>query len=135
MTTVTDMNAAQAASLWCGLLILLLGVFAIRTVLARKKHPGAAGDDGFSEVAAAETVFGNAAQYVPVSIGTLILFYHLELPVVAIHALGATLLAGRVIQARGLGNPAAATSRTAGMALTFIALFACGGILTLNAFA
>ena len=82
MTSPTDMNPAQAAALWSGLLILL---------------------------------------------------YHLELPVMAIHALGVTLLAARLIQAIGLATSKSTSSRMAAMALTLIALFACGGILVVHA--
>jgi uncharacterized membrane protein YecN with MAPEG domain len=134
MTIPTDMNPAQAAALWSGLLILLLGLLSIRVLLARRKHEGDPEGSDTSELAAATRVFGNAAEYIPVSVGTLILIYHLELPVMAIHALGGTLLAGRLIQAIGLGDPKSTTSRMVAMALTFIALFACGGMLVVHAF-
>ena len=134
MTFSTDMNPAQAAALWSGLLILLLGLLSMRVLFARKKHVGDPDDGDTSELAAATRVFGNAAEYIPVSVGTLILLYHLELPVMAIHALGGTLLAARLIQAIGLGTSKSNTSRTAGIVLTFIALFACGGMLVVHAF-
>ena len=134
MSIPTDMNAAQAAALWSGLLILLLGLLSIRVLLARTKHEGDPVDSDTSELAAANRVFGNAAEYITVSIGTLILLYHLHLPVMAIHGLGGTLLAARLIQAIGLGNPQSATSRMVAMALTLTALFACGGMLVAHAF-
>jgi uncharacterized membrane protein YecN with MAPEG domain len=133
MTSPTDMNPAQAAALWSGLLILLLGLLSMRVLLARRKHEGDPDDGDTSELAAATKVFGNAAEYIPVSIGTLILLYHLELPVMAIHALGVTLLAARLIQAIGLATSKSTSSRMAAMALTLIALFACGGILVVHA--
>jgi uncharacterized membrane protein YecN with MAPEG domain len=52
----------------------------------------------------------------------------------AIHALGGTLLAARLIQAIGLGDPKSTTSRMVAMVLTLIALFACGGMLVVHAF-
>jgi uncharacterized membrane protein YecN with MAPEG domain len=51
----------------------------------------------------------------------------------AIHALGVTLLAARLIQAIGLATSKSTSSRMAAMALTLIALFACGGILVVHA--
>ena len=134
MAVLTDMTAAQAAALWSGLLILLLGLLSIRALLVRRKYEGDLEDGDTSELAAAKRVFGNAAEYIPVSVGALILLYHLELPVMAIHTLGGTLLAARLIQAIGLGASKSNTSRTAGIVLTFIALFACGGMLVVHAF-
>jgi uncharacterized membrane protein YecN with MAPEG domain len=135
MTSPIDMNPAQASALWSGLLILLLGLLSIRALLARRKQEGDPDNSETSELAAvAARAFGNGAEYIPVSIGTLILLYHLELPVMAIHALGGTLLAARLIQAIGLGASKSNTSRMAGVALTFIALFACGGMLVVHAF-
>jgi uncharacterized membrane protein YecN with MAPEG domain len=53
---LTDMTAAQAAALWSGLLILLLGVLSIRVILARRKYKVAIGDGGVPEVALAARV-------------------------------------------------------------------------------
>ena len=134
MAPLTDMTAAQAAALWSGLLILLLGVLSIRVILARRKYKVAIGDGGVPEVALAARVFGNAAEYIPVGIGALILLYHLEMPVLAIHGLGVTLLAGRTIHAVGLSGHKSTFGRVAGMVLTFVALFVAGGMLVVHAF-
>ena len=134
MAVLTDMTAAQAAALWSGLLILLLGVLSIRVILARRKYRVAIGDGGVPEVALAARVFGNAAEYIPVGIGALILLYHLEMPVPAIHGLGVTLFAGRTIHAVGLSGHKSTFGRVAGMVLTFVALFVAGGMLVVHAF-
>lgn len=134
MTLLTDMTAAQAAALWSGLLILLLGLLSIGVILARRKYKVAIGDGGVPEVALATRVFGNAAEYIPAGIGALILLYHLEMPVLAIHALGATLFAGRLIHAAGLSGHKSTIGRVAGMVLTFVALFTAGGMLVVHAF-
>ena len=134
MALLTDMTAAQAAALWSGLLILLLGVLSIRVILARRKYKVAIGDGGVPEVALAARVFGNAAEYIPAGIGALILLYHLEMPVLAIHGLGVTLLAGRTIHAVGLSGHKSTFGRVAGMVLTFVALFVAGGMLVVHAF-
>ena len=49
MALLTDMTAAQAAALWSGLLILLLGVLSIRVILARRKYKVAIGDGGVTQ--------------------------------------------------------------------------------------
>jgi uncharacterized membrane protein YecN with MAPEG domain len=56
------------------------------------------------------------------------------MPVLAIHALGATLLAGRTIHAVGLSGNKSTFGRVAGMVLTFVALFVAGGMLVVHAF-
>ena len=134
MAVLTDMTAAQAAALWSGLLILLLGVLSIRVILARRKHRILLGDGGASQITLPGRVFGNAAEYIPVGIGALILLYHLEMPVLAIHGLGVTLLAGRTIHAVGLSGNKSTFGRVAGMVLTFVALFVAGGMLVVHAF-
>ena len=134
MTLLTDMTAAQAAALWSGLLILLLGVLSIGVILARRKHRVALGDGGVPEVALAGRVFGNAAEYVPVGVGALALLAMLGMPVLVLHAVGGVLLAGRLIHAAGLNDKKATNGRVIGMALTFVALFTAGGMLVVHAF-
>jgi uncharacterized membrane protein YecN with MAPEG domain len=56
------------------------------------------------------------------------------MPVLAIHGLGVTLLAGRTIHAVGLSGNKSTFGRVAGMVLTFVALFVAGGMLVVHAF-
>ena len=134
MNILSGMTSAQASGLWSGLLIILFGLISIRVTFVRGKNDDESQYDESYQIVLASRVFENAARYIPVSVGALILLYHLEIPSAAIHALGATLLAGRVTQAIGLGKPAKASIARAGMVLTFVAVFAGGGILVLNAF-
>jgi uncharacterized membrane protein YecN with MAPEG domain len=134
MTVLTDMTAAQAAALWSGLLILLLGVLSIRVILARRKHRILLGDGGASQITLPGRVFGNAAEYVPVGVGALALLAMLGMPVMAVHAVGGVLFAGRLIHAAGLSDKKPTLGRVLGMALTYIALFTAGGMLVVHAF-
>jgi hypothetical protein len=133
MGILAEMSKAEAAGLWSGLLIILLGLLAFRVTWLRLKTSAEAETGTGSQFDLASQVLSNATEYIPVSVGALILVYHLELPVMAIHGLGAALLAGRVVQAAGLSKPGTPAIMFAGMALTFLAIFAAGGMLVLNA--
>lgn len=132
--TLTGMTSTQAAALWSGLLILFLVILSVRVVLARRTHRVLLGDGGVSQVTVATRVFGNAAEYVPVGVGALALLAMLGLPVMAVHAVGGALLAGRLIHAVGLSDRKPTPGRIAGMALTYFALITAGGMLVVHAF-
>ena len=132
--TLTGMTPIQSAALWSGLLILLLVILSVRVVLARRTHRVLLGDGGVSQVTVATRVFGNAAEYVPVGVGALALLVMLGMPVMAVHAVGGVLLAGRLIHAVGLSDRRPTVARIAGMALTYVALIIAGGMLMVHAF-
>ncbi|MGV8930094.1 MAG: MAPEG family protein [Brevundimonas sp.] len=134
MNVLTDMTVFQAAALWGGLLILLLVLLSVRVVLARQKHRVVLGDGGISQVTVACRVFGNATEYMPVGIAALVLLSLLGLPVLAIHAVGGTLFAGRLLHAFGLNDKKPTMGRAGGMILTYLALIAAGGMLVVHAF-
>lgn len=134
MTILSDMTNAAAASLWSGVLIMLLGVISIRLSFVRFQRKSDIYGEDSVQLMLASRAFSNAIEYIPVSVGALILLYHLEIPVTAIHALGAMLFAGRLVQAIGLNKPDNAAITIAGMALTFLAIFAGGGMLVVFAF-
>jgi uncharacterized membrane protein YecN with MAPEG domain len=134
MTMLTEMTNAEASSLWSGLLILLLGLLSIRVTLVNHKHADESDTGKNSEVGRAARVFSNGVEYIPISVGALIMLYHLEVPVTAIHILGIMLLAGRVVQAVALSGSENGFSTLAGMALTFAAIFTGGGMLVVYAF-
>jgi uncharacterized membrane protein YecN with MAPEG domain len=134
MTVLTGMSAPQAAAFWGGLLILFLVVLSARVVLARRKHRVLLGDGGVSQVTVAGRVFGNAAEYVPTGIVALALLAMLDMPVAAIHSIGAVLLAGRLIHAASLNDRKPTPGRVAGMVLTYLALLTVGGMLVVHAF-
>ena len=134
MTTFEAMTPVQAAALWSGLLLLLLLLLSVRVVLGRRKHKVLLGEGNASQITLRGRVFGNAAEYIPVGIGTLALLAMLGMPVMAIHVVGGVLFAGRVIHAAGLSDKKPTLGRVLGMALTYIALFTAGGMLVVHAF-
>lgn len=129
-----DMTAAQAASLWSGLLVLLLVLLSVRVVMARRSHRVLLGDGGVAQVTLAGRVFGNAAEYIPAGIAALALLALLGMPAMAIHIIGGLLLAGRVVHAVSLSDKRPTAGRVAGMALTFLALIGAGSMLVVHAF-
>lgn len=134
MTVMTGMSATQAAALWSGLMVLLLVLLSVRVVLARRKHRVLLGDGGNSQVTLAGRVFGNATEYVAVGVGALALLAMLGMPVLAVHAVGGVLFAGRLVHAFGLNDRKPTAARILGMALTYLALIGAGGMLVVHAF-
>lgn len=133
-TSLAEMGSAQAAALWSGLLIILLGLLATRMLFARGEAQEGVEQGPISEDARVRS-FRNAAEYVPLGVATLILFYHLEAAAAAIHLLGGILLLGRLVQAMSFGDTKARLLRRGGVALTLLALFICGGMLIVLALA
>ncbi len=129
-----DMTPVQAAALWSGLLILLLVILSIRVVMARRSNRVLLGDGGNAQVTLAGRVFGNASEYIPTGIGALAVLTLLGAPAYALHAIGATLFLGRFIHAASLSDQKPTAGRILGMALTFLALIAAGGMLVVHAF-
>lgn len=129
-----DMTPVQAASLWSGLLVLLLVLLSIRVVMARRSHRVLLGDGGVAQVTLAGRVFGNAAEYIPAGIGALALLALLGMPALAIHIIGGLLFAGRLIHAISLSDKRPTAGRIVGMALTFTALIGAGSMLVVHAF-
>ncbi len=129
-----DMTPAQAASLWSGLLILLLVVLSARVVMARQKHRVVLGDGGNADLVLAGRVFGNAAEYVPVGVGALAMLTLLGLPAYAIHGVGGVLFLGRLLHASGLTAGKPTPGRLLGMVLTYLSLIAAAGMLVVHSF-
>ncbi len=134
MATFDAMTAMQAAALWSGLLVLLMVILSIRVVMARRSNRILLGDGGNAQVALAGRVFGNASEYIPVGIAALVALTALGLPAYAIHAVGGTLFLGRLVHCVSLSDKKPTAGRVLGMALTFLALLAAGGMLLVHAF-
>ena len=121
--TTPLMLAIQAAALWSGLLILLMMVLSGVVVSGRRKHMVSLGDGGVAELAAASRAFGNCAEYATPGMIALLLLAAVGSPAWMIHAVGATLLVGRVVHALGLlFQTGPSLGRVIGMMLTYTAL-------------
>ena len=130
---VEMLSAVQAAALWAGVLILiLLGLSGL--VVRRRRHQIAFGDAGNVEMTTAARAFGNASEYIPAGLVALVLLALVGAPALLVHAVGATLVVGRVIHALGLVfQKGPSLGRVLGMLLTWIALLV--GAVALIAFA
>ena len=123
-------GALDALSLWVGLLVLWLVVLSFGVVAQRRRLKVAFGDGGHVSLTAAGRAFGNAAEYVPVGLIALLLLALTGATPLLIHALGATLLVGRVIHAAGLlFQKGPSLGRILGMALTYAVLLFAAGLL------
>ncbi|NBB61440.1 glutathione S-transferase [Pseudomonas sp. ODNR1LW] len=121
--TTPLMLAIQAAALWSGLLILLMLVLSGIVVSGRRKHMVSLGDGGVAELAAATRAFGNCAEYATPGMVAMLLLAAVGTPAWMVHAVGATLLVGRVAHALGLLlQTGPSLGRVIGMLLTWIAL-------------
>jgi uncharacterized membrane protein YecN with MAPEG domain len=121
--TTPLMQAVQAAALWSGLLILLMLVLSGIVVSGRRKHMVSFGDGGNPDLLAASRAFGNCAEYATPGIVALLLLAVVGAPAWMVHAVGATLLVGRVVHALGLlFQTGPSLGRVIGMMLTYTAL-------------
>ena len=120
---MTDMTALDVAGLWSGLLLFVLIALSVNVVVSRNRHRVLLGDGGVEPMNVAVRAFGNAAEYIPIGIGAMILMALLGAPVWVMHVVGALLFLGRAVHPFGLstaGRPKPA--RLVGMVLTYAAL-------------
>jgi len=82
----------------------------------------------------ATRVFGNAAEYIPVAIGAMVVLTLVGLPAYIIHILGSLLFLGRLIHAASLSTQKPTLGRVVGMALTWTPLLTAGAMLIVHAF-
>jgi uncharacterized protein len=121
--TTPLMQAVQAAALWSGLLILLMLVLSGIVVSGRRKHMVSFGDGGNPDLLAASRAFGNCAEYATPGMVALLLLAAVGTPAWMVHAVGATLVVGRVVHALGLlFQTGPSLGRVIGMLLTWVAL-------------
>ncbi len=121
MLPVTALYAALIALLFLGL--------SARVILYRRSHRLSLGDAGDPALLQRMRVQANCAEYAPFGLLLLALAEAQGGPAVALHLLGLTLLAGRVLHAYGFAQePQNMGLRVAGMALTLtmIAVTALG---------
>jgi len=121
----TLLHALQAAGLWTGLLILLIIVLSSLVVSGRRRRMVSLGHGGHSDLEAASRAFGNCAEYAPAGMIAMGLLALVGGQPWMIHAVGATLLIGRVAHALGLLlQTGPSLGRVVGMVLTWLALLA-----------
>ncbi|EDM78181.1 uncharacterized relative of glutathione S-transferase [Plesiocystis pacifica SIR-1] len=122
------MPTLVAAPLYAAILGLLVIVLAAGVIRLRRSRKVSLGSGGDGELEGRIRAHANLIEYAPITLLLLALFEVNDGNVYVAHAVGVTLVLGRVIHAWALPrygtNPAATQGRVAGMILTFLALAA-----------
>ncbi len=115
---------------YAAVLVMMFVLLSIRTLRIRRRLQISVGDAGNETMLRAMRAHGNFAEYVPIS---LLIFYFAELlgaPVVLVHALGVSLLLGRVAHAYGVSQVNENYMfRVFGMTVTFTAMLSSAGFV------
>jgi len=110
--------------LYAALLALLYLVLTFRTIVLRGRFRVALGDGGNQALQRAIRAHANFAEYAPLAIVLLVLVEGSGAHTLTVHALGATLLLGRLLHALGVSRLREPLPlRMAGMVLTTGCLF------------
>lgn len=125
------MTIVHVTALYTGLLALVLLVLSIRVINIRRRLRIGIGDEGNEELARRIRAHGNFTEYVPLALLLSLVGELAGAPAWMLHALGATLVVGRIVHAWSLPARSIA-GRTAGMMLTFAVILA-GAALALAA--
>lgn len=105
--------------IYVALLALLLLVLSARVILYRREKKLSLGDEGDRQLLKRMRAQANCAEYAPMGLLLLLVAELQGAPAVALHPLGLTLLAGRVVHGIGLSsNPQNTIFRQVGMVLT-----------------
>ncbi|MEM6303484.1 MAG: MAPEG family protein [Pseudomonadota bacterium] len=121
--TVTPIYAALLGLFYIGL--------AVRVIRYRRGNRISLGDAEDKAMRKRLRVHGNFAEYAPLALILLLLVELQDTPALAVHALGLSLLAGRVLHAAGLGStPQRMNLRVTGMVLT-LSMIAVAALLLL----
>lgn len=114
--------AARAAAFWVGLHLLLLLVLSA-IAAQRRRHLQVSPDEAAPpELARTVSAFSNAAEYAPAALAAILALAVVGAPAGLVHLAGASLFAGRVVQAAALlRDPGASGLRAIGMLLTWAA--------------
>lgn len=110
-------------ALYAGLLAPIFVFLSIRVITTRRGAKVALGHGDNGALLRAIRVHGNFAEYVPLTLIMMALAESLALPALLVHAVGVTLVTGRLIHAFGVSRtPENFTLRVTGMSLTFTCL-------------
>ncbi|MEH6740344.1 MAG: MAPEG family protein [Sulfitobacter sp.] len=113
--------ALSITSLYAGLLTLVFIALCVLVIRERFRVRTSVGDGGHKDLTRRMRVQANFAEYVPLALLLMLCTELQGAPAVAIHAMGATLLVGRLCHAVGMSlSPQVFPLRQAGMVLTFL---------------
>lgn len=125
----------EITALYAALLGLLFILLSARVSKYRLRGHVSLGDGNVAELGQAIRAHGNFAEYVPLALILLGLLEALGATMIMVHALGATLLLGRILHAYGMSQPNAVHSaRKLGIVLTWLMIVAASLLLLFNVF-
>ena len=114
-------------------LAFLFLVLSRNVILARRAAQVAVGDGGNNRLLRAMRVQANCAEYMPIALVLMALCESLAVPVLILHLLGITLVAGRLLHAFGVSRESENFRfRIAGMAMT-LTMIGAAAILAFGA--
>ncbi len=112
-------------ALYAGLLAFVFVVLSFRTIGARRAAKVEIGDGSDLELLRRMRVHANFAEYVPIALTLMALAEATKANPLLLHAIGVTLLGGRVVHAYALSqSPHILSLRVAGMVATLTAIMA-----------
>jgi uncharacterized protein len=117
------MPIVNITALYAAALALILVILSARVIAVRRRLRVAVGDAGDDVLARRIRAHGNFAEYVPLALVLMLTGEIAGAPDWMLHALGATLLVGRITHAWSL-SAHSIPGRTIGMTLTFAVLVA-----------
>ncbi len=121
---------APIVALYAALLALLFFALSVRTFRLRRRLRIAVGDGGNPEMLRAMRVHANFAEYVPLALLLVWLAESAGAAAWLVHALGASLLAGRLAHAWGVSRRREDFRfRVFGMTMTFATLLGAAAVL------
>lgn len=113
----------QITAIYAALLTFVFLVLSLRIITYRRAHRVGLGDDGDRDLVRRIRAQGNCSEYAPLGVLLLALTEAQGAPALLVHALGATLLAGRIAHAWGFSRkPMHMGLRVAGTGLTLTML-------------
>ncbi|MCI4644647.1 MAG: MAPEG family protein [Hyphomonadaceae bacterium] len=122
------MTQFEAATLYAGLLVLLLLALKVNTGRARGGAKITIGDGGNDSLIRAMRTHANAVEDVPITLIGIFALAGLSAPLALIHALGASLVVTRLLHALGLGrNSGTSFGRFAGTLGTLLVMLVTAG--------
>ena len=97
-------------------------MLSVLVVRQRRSHGVALGDADIPQLAHAVRAFGNASEYIPAGMIAIGMLAMAGAPPLVVHAMGLTLLTGRIFHAFGLSRSGAASlPRAIGVMITWLA--------------
>ncbi len=127
------MTALELAGVYIGVHILLLIYLAFRVAGKRGSDKISVGTGGDADMELRMRVHGNATEYIPVTMAGLLAMAATGLPVWTIHAVGISMLVGRLLHALGLSRTIL-PARILGMLLTWGSMLGVVAALFYTAF-